>query len=194
MRKVLEEEERRKKEEKEKEEEQKAAKLQAHLHYVHSSSWFQDKKEEKRRKKKRKKKLPKTSSFARRRHRQWHVPGWFSGFGASHAVFPSIVGRPELPGLMVDVDVKDSFVCHAGFAGGHAPRVLPPSVVRPKMLCIMAGMDQKDFHALVVVSGSGMCKIQGCRTACDHQRRVPAVQEVRVHGASDSVLRQLLTW
>ena len=41
-----------------------------------------ERKEEKRRKKKRKKKLPRYSSFARRRHRQWHGPGWLAGFGA----------------------------------------------------------------------------------------------------------------
>ena len=44
-------------------------------------------------------------------------------------------------------------------AGCDALRVLLPSVVvRPKMLGIMAGMDQKDNGALIVDSGSGMCK------------------------------------
>ena len=38
---------------------------------------------------------------ARRRHGQWHVPGWLSGYGASHGVFPSFVGRPDSPGIMV---------------------------------------------------------------------------------------------
>ena len=52
---------------------------------------------QRRRKKRKKRKLPRCGR-ARRRHRQWHVPGWFSGFGASHAVFPSSVGRPELSG------------------------------------------------------------------------------------------------
>ena len=32
----------------------------------------------------------------------------------------------------------------------------------------------------------------GCGRSCDHQRRVPAVQEVRVHGALDSVHRRRL--
>ena len=61
-----------------------------------------------KRKKRRKRKLPKTSSSrsSRRLHRQWHVPGWFAS---------SFVGRPELPGIMVGVDVKDSIPCCAGF-------------------------------------------------------------------------------
>ena len=91
----------------------------------------------------------------------------FPIFGASHAVFPSIAGRPELPGLMVGIDVKDSLMCYAVFAGGDASCVVSPSVVaRPRMLCIMAGMDQKDSYAadqkdsthraLVVDSGSGI--------------------------------------
>ena len=45
----------------------------------------------------------------------------------------------------------------AGFTGDDAPRaVLLFLVVRPKMLGIMAGMDQKDSYALFL--GSGMCK------------------------------------
>ena len=54
-------------------------------------------------------KLPRTSSSrsthgrARRRHRQWHAPCWFSVL----AVFPSYVGRPELPGIIVGLDQKD---------------------------------------------------------------------------------------
>ena len=50
---------------------------------------------------------------ARRRHRQWHVPGWCSGFGASHAVFPSFIGMPEWPAFMVGMDVKDSYAVAA---------------------------------------------------------------------------------
>ena len=62
--------------------------------------------------KKRKKKLPKTSSHlsrgrARRRIRQCYVPGWSCWFSASHAVFPSFVGSPVMPGFMVGMDGKD---------------------------------------------------------------------------------------
>ena len=52
-----------------------------------------------KRKKRRKRKLPKSSSSrstrgrARRRVRQWHAPGWFPGFDASLAGFPSFVCR-----------------------------------------------------------------------------------------------------
>ena len=97
-----------------------------------------------KRKKRRKRRLPRTSSHSthgrpRRRHRQWHVPGWSPGFGASHAVFPSIVDRPELPGLMVGMDC---YMCYAGVVDYDAPRVVfPYGVARPRMLCIMADMD-----------------------------------------------------
>ena len=45
-----------------------------------------------------KRQTPRTSSRpsrsrARRRHRQWHVPGWLSWWYAGHAVFPSFVDR-----------------------------------------------------------------------------------------------------
>ena len=49
----------------------------------------------------------------------------------------------------------------AGFAGYDAPRVMFPSVVaRPRMLRIMASMDQKDstLRALIVDSSSGTCR------------------------------------
>ena len=52
-----------------------------------------------KRKKRKKKKLPR-GGRAHRRHRQWQVPRWFSGFDASHAVFPSSVGMPEFPGIL----------------------------------------------------------------------------------------------
>ena len=60
-----------------------------------------------KKKKKRKKRTPRTSSSrstpgrARRRHRQWHAPGWFSSV---LAVFPSYVGRPKLLGVIVGLD------------------------------------------------------------------------------------------
>ena len=48
---------------------------------------------------------------------------------------------------------------NAGFPGDVPLRAMLPSVVvRPEMLGIMAGMDQKDNGALIVDSGSGMCK------------------------------------
>ena len=41
--------------------------------------------------------------------------------------------------------LRQWFACSAGFTGDGVPRVMFPSgVVRPKMLCIMAGMVQKD--------------------------------------------------
>ena len=35
---------------------------------------------------------------------------WFCWDDAPRAVFPSIVGRPKMPGIMVGTDQKDSFV------------------------------------------------------------------------------------
>ena len=61
-----------------------------------------------RKKKRRKKRTPRTSSSrstpgrARRRHQQWHAPGWFSSV---LAVFPSYVGRPKLSGFIVGLDL-----------------------------------------------------------------------------------------
>ena len=34
----------------------------------------------------------------------------FAGDDAPQAVFPSIVGRPKMPGIMVGMDQKDSYV------------------------------------------------------------------------------------
>ena len=63
------------------------------------------------------------------------------------------VGRPELPGIMVGVDVENSYMCYAGY---DAPRVLFPSVfVRRRMLCILVGMEGSTQRAFVVDFGSG---------------------------------------
>ena len=67
-----------------------------------------------KRTKRRKKKLPRTSSNsssgrARRRLRQWHAR--FAGFAGDvtvRAVFPSVVARPEMLGIMAGMDLKDS--------------------------------------------------------------------------------------
>ena len=79
------------------------------------------------RRKRKKRKLPKTSSHltlrrAHRRQQQRYVHGWFSCFGISHAVFPSVVGRSQLPGTVDDSSLRalvfnpGSGTCKAGFA------------------------------------------------------------------------------
>ena len=63
-----------------------------------------------RRKKRRKRKTPKTSS-SRRRQRQWHTrPAGFPGDDPLRDVFPSVVVRPEMLGIMAGTDQKDSHV------------------------------------------------------------------------------------
>ena len=144
-----------------------------------------------KRKKRRKKKTPKTSSYhgrARRRQRQWHtLYVGDRGVVLLHAVFPSIVDRPEMPCIMaVWYRRTVAVVCtwlvllvtmllalcsfpwlagpecsafwpvstrrggcsgmdNAGIAGDSAPRAVFSSLVgRPRVLGILAGMDQKD--------------------------------------------------
>ena len=63
-----------------------------------------------KRKKRRKRRTPRTSSCpsrcrARRRPRRWHTPGCFSSV---HAVVPSHVGMPQLPGVIVGMVQHDS--------------------------------------------------------------------------------------
>ena len=75
-----------------------------------------------RKKKRKKKKLPKSSSGP------LHREGWRR----------SLRGRAHRR-------QRQWYACNAGFTGYDAPRVMFPSgVARPKMLHILAGMDQKD--------------------------------------------------
>ena len=97
-----------------------------------------------KRKKKRKKKLPRASSHsssgrARRRQRQYHTLfAGDRGVVLLHAVFPTIVDRPEMPCIMAGMVQKDR--CRglyiAGIAGYDAPRTV--------FVFLLAGLDQKD--------------------------------------------------
>ena len=84
--------------------------------------------------------------------RQWHARNaGFPGDDPPRAVFPSSVGLPELPGILVGMFQKDCgvliFDCgmsQAGFAD-FSPRAVFLSIVAwLLMLRILAGMDQKD--------------------------------------------------
>ena len=62
---------------------------------------------------------------------------------ASPAVFASSAGRPVVVAALV-VDYG-SGLCYAGFAGVDSSRTVYPSVVvRPKMLGVLVGVEQKD--------------------------------------------------
>ena len=128
--------------------------------HLPSGASARKKKGRRKRKKRRKRRLPRTSSLSStRRLRQWHMQGWFCWF-LSYAVSPSFGGRPKLPSFMDGMDKMDSFIARrrsrqwqAGLAGFVPRAVFSFPVVRPKMRCIMAGMDQKDSSALFLVSG-----------------------------------------
>ena len=114
-------------------------------------------------KKKRKRRTPRTSSYSsrgrgHRRLRQWYVHGWFCCFGTLHAVLPSFVGRPQLLGIMDDMDQNGSSlralvfdsgsgIFRCGFCWVFLALLFLCVAVKPKMLRIMAGMAQKDSHA-----------------------------------------------
>ena len=123
---------------KKEEEEVKAKREQGHQDALRAAAYLNSLTSscsQRRRKKRKKKKLPKTSSHssrgagrerqlycARRRLQQWHA-------------------------------------CNAGLPCAVSIRAVFPSVVvRPEMLGIMAGMYQKESGALIVDSGSDMCK------------------------------------
>ena len=70
----------------------------------------------------------------------WRVPfGFWQARDAQHHGWYG----PEV--LLQFVDNPVSGMCRVGFTGFYAPRVMFPSGgARPRMLCVMAGMDQKD--------------------------------------------------
>ena len=81
---------------------------------------------------------------------------WHDAF---HAVFPMVVGRPEMLGIMAGTYQKDSCalivdsgsgMCKVGIAGYCGPRFMsPPVVARLKMLHIMADADQKNSYVVL---------------------------------------------
>ena len=90
---------------------------------------------------------------ARRRQRQWHARhAGFPGHVPVRAVFPAVVVRPAMLGIMAVMNQKDSTtvvvnlgsgMSRVGFTGYDGPYFMFPSgVAKPKMLCILAGMDQ----------------------------------------------------
>ena len=130
------------------------------------------KRKRKKRRKRRKRRAPRTSSRsscgrARRRQRQWHArSAGLPGDVLLRAVFPemlAVVFGPEMLGIMAVLYQKDSTtlvvnhgsgMCRVGFTGHDPPRVMFPSgVARPKMLRILAGMDQKDRCSGIYMAG-----------------------------------------
>ena len=122
-----------------------------------------------------------SSGRARRRQRQWHARyAGFPGDVPLRAVFPSVVVRPEMLGIMAVLDQKDSTTlvvnrgtCRVGFPGYDAPRVMCPSLVdRPRVRGIRAGSEGqlcRDTEAALVTdlcSGLCMTGFAGYDTVC----------------------------
>ena len=59
-------------------------------------------------------------------------------------------GRPELPGIMVGMDVKDSFLCYAGY---DAPRVMWTVWTRRTVLRVRSSSTPAVAHAGLVFPG-----------------------------------------
>ena len=88
----------------------------------------------------------------------------FPGDDLPRAVFPSSVGLPELPGILVGVFQKDSGVrfvdsgsgmSQAGFADISPRAVFLSTVAWPLMLRILAGTDQKECCSGIYKAGFG---------------------------------------
>ena len=157
-----------------------------------------------KRKKRRKRRLPRSPrpllrGRAHRRQWLWHSRfACFPGDVLLRAVFPS-----ELLGIMAVMSQKDSTtlvvihgsgICWVGFTGHDAPRVIFPSgVAKPRMLCILAGMDQKDCFDMVPMVQTAdtvespqlalLCRSQLYQVICTPfvaQRQFLMVQTVRL--------------
>ena len=139
----------------------------------------------KRRKRKRreKRRTPRTSSLrgrARRRQRQWYAcNAGFLGDVTPRAVFPSIVVRPEMLGILAGMYQKDSGalivdpgsgICKACFAG-FTPRSVSLGCRQARG---QVGLDQKNNYVLGWFTGVDAPVL--CRQA----------QDVRHHGRYDS--------
>ena len=98
------------------------------------------------------------------------VPRWFSGLGASHAVFPSLFRWPERAGVMVGMDEKDSFSCYAsaspeehrknkfgrrllGNVGVFSALLGLTAVFRP---CVSLGRQLEEFQRFLRKGGHGI--------------------------------------
>ena len=118
-----------------------------------------------KRKKRRKRRLPRTSS----KLHAWPRSSSTSTVACSWLVswvlvLPTLCSRRSSAGLSFQASwlVWTVICAMLGLLVCDAPRVVFPSgVARPRMLCIMADMDQKDstLRALVVNQGSGKCKV-----------------------------------
>ena len=74
------------------------------------------------------------------------------GYDALRAVFPSLVGKPRVLGILAGMDQKDSYALFPGKAGiacDNAPRAVFSSLVdKPMLLGIMAVLNKKGSYAL----------------------------------------------
>ena len=146
-----------------------------------------------KRKKKMKRKLPRSSSHsslgrARRRLRQWHARyAGLPGDVPFRAVFPSVVVRPTMLGIMAVMNQKDSTTlvvnygsgtCRVAFTGYDALCVMFHSgVAKPKS--ILAGMDQIMVQTAETVVVPQLQSIQVVDIPFVPQRQFPMVQTIQ---------------
>ena len=125
--------------------------------------------------------LPHAPLRARRRHRQWHAPGWFSVL----AVFPSYVGRPKLPGIMAGVDPKDCIAFSAVACARfillvilHLALFFFPYCCHAQVFRIMAGMNQRDSYVASMVQTAENC---GFSAVSVHHGRRHFLRDAEAH-------------
>ena len=116
------------------------------------------------------------------------------------AVFPSVfVGRTGTLGIMVVMDQKDCIAFFWAVACArlvllvfYTSRCVPPVVVRPLMLRIMAGLNQRDSNVAKFWRTFLLCTTTGAHVQTAQTVESPQLQSIQVVDISFAVKRQSL--